>query len=158
MDGYLRLSASERKSCLKVYRRDPAARRTLVLLLLAAGRSYRDIAAAVLVGHPRNLRQRPLPRLPRRPRLPQAPRRPHRPPLPAQVRAGDHPGRARLAASARNHHSQPPAGRSTNSSPSPFSGSTPVACSSTKPPTTMTSIPSPPRSGFITGLASFSAA
>jgi transposase len=50
MDGYLRLSAAERKTCLAVYRRDRAARRALVLLLLAAGRSYREIVAAALVG------------------------------------------------------------------------------------------------------------
>ena len=50
MDGYLRLSTSERKVCLSVYRRDRAARRALVLLSLAEGRSYRAIAAAALVG------------------------------------------------------------------------------------------------------------
>jgi transposase len=50
MDGYLRLSRSERKSCLSVYRRDSAARRALVLLHLGEGRSYREIQAAAFVG------------------------------------------------------------------------------------------------------------
>jgi len=49
MDGYLRLSARERKACLAAYRSDRAARRALVLLLLAAGRSYRTIAASAFV-------------------------------------------------------------------------------------------------------------
>jgi transposase len=50
MDGYLRLSASERKSCLSVYRRDSAMRRALVLLHLGEGRSYREIQTAAFVG------------------------------------------------------------------------------------------------------------
>ena len=49
MDGYLQLSAQERKTCLKVYRADPAVRRALVLLLLDGGRSYRDISASAFV-------------------------------------------------------------------------------------------------------------
>ena len=48
MDGILRLSAKERKTCLKTYRAASTARRALVLLLLAEGRSYRQIAAATL--------------------------------------------------------------------------------------------------------------
>ena len=48
MDGYLRLSAQERKTCLDTYRAARAARRALVLVLLAGGRSYRDIGAAAL--------------------------------------------------------------------------------------------------------------
>jgi len=48
MDGILRLSAKERKACLKTYRAASTARRALVLLLLAEGRSYRQIAAATL--------------------------------------------------------------------------------------------------------------
>lgn len=46
MDGYLRLSARERKSCLSVVRSAPLARRALVLLLLSQGTSYRAIGAA----------------------------------------------------------------------------------------------------------------
>jgi len=49
MDGYLRLSARERKACLQVYRSDRRVRRALVLLLLDQGRSYRDIGASALV-------------------------------------------------------------------------------------------------------------
>jgi putative transposase len=49
MDGHLRLSAKERKTCLNAYRAARQARRALILLLLAEGRSYRDIAAAALV-------------------------------------------------------------------------------------------------------------
>jgi transposase len=48
MDGYLQLSAQERKTCLATYRAARAARRALVLVLLADGRSYRDIRAATL--------------------------------------------------------------------------------------------------------------
>jgi transposase len=48
MDGILRLSAKERKTCLKTYRAASTARRALVLLLLTEGRSYRQIAAATL--------------------------------------------------------------------------------------------------------------
>jgi putative transposase len=43
MDGSIRLSAKERKVCLKVYRSARAARRALVLLQLAEGHSYRQI-------------------------------------------------------------------------------------------------------------------
>jgi uncharacterized protein YerC len=46
MDGDLRLSAQERKTCLKTMRRDRTARRALILLLLADGHSYREIRAA----------------------------------------------------------------------------------------------------------------
>jgi len=46
MDGYLRLSATERKTCLKTLRAARPARRALVLLLLAGGRSYREVMAA----------------------------------------------------------------------------------------------------------------
>jgi putative transposase len=48
MDGHLRLSAKERKTCLTTYRTARQARRALILLLLAEGRSYRQIAAAAL--------------------------------------------------------------------------------------------------------------
>jgi transposase len=48
MDGHLRLSTKERKTCLRTYRAARQARRALVLLLLAKGRSYREIAAAAL--------------------------------------------------------------------------------------------------------------
>lgn len=48
MDGHLRLSASERKACLKVYRAARPARRALVALLLAEGMSYRAIRQATL--------------------------------------------------------------------------------------------------------------
>ena len=50
MDGYLQLSAKERKACLAVYRRDRSVRRALVLLLLDQQWSYRDIGAATWVG------------------------------------------------------------------------------------------------------------
>jgi putative transposase len=49
MDGYLRLSPQQRKTCLKVYRGDRSVRRALVLLLLDQRRSYRDIRASALV-------------------------------------------------------------------------------------------------------------
>jgi putative transposase len=48
MDGYLQLSVQERKACLAAYRAARVARRALVLLLVADGRSYRDIGAAAL--------------------------------------------------------------------------------------------------------------
>ena len=48
MDGHLRLSAKERKTCLSTYRAARQARRALILLLLAEGRSYREIGAAAL--------------------------------------------------------------------------------------------------------------
>jgi putative transposase len=48
MDGILRLSAKERKTCLKTYRAANPARRALILLLLDQGRSYRQITAATL--------------------------------------------------------------------------------------------------------------
>jgi transposase len=48
MDGYLQLSPKERKTCLATYRAARAARRALVLVLLAEGRSYRAIGAATL--------------------------------------------------------------------------------------------------------------
>ena len=48
MDGYLQLSAKERKTCLATYRAARAARRDLVLVFLADGRSYRDIRTATL--------------------------------------------------------------------------------------------------------------
>jgi transposase len=48
MEGYLRLSEQERKACLATYRAARAARRALVLLLLADGRSYRDIGMMAL--------------------------------------------------------------------------------------------------------------
>lgn len=47
MDGYLRLSAAERKTCLATVRAARTARRALVLLLLDDGESYRGIGAAV---------------------------------------------------------------------------------------------------------------
>jgi hypothetical protein len=46
MDGHLRLSAREGKTCLKTLRTARTARRALVLLLLADGRSYREIRTA----------------------------------------------------------------------------------------------------------------
>jgi putative transposase len=46
MDGYLRLSRQERKTCLTTLRAARPARRAWVLLLLADGWSYRDIGAA----------------------------------------------------------------------------------------------------------------
>jgi len=48
MDGHLRLSAQERKTCLTMYRAARLARRALVLLLLDQGRSYRETRAATL--------------------------------------------------------------------------------------------------------------
>lgn len=48
MDVHLRLSAKERKICLTTYRGARSARRALILLLLAEGSSYRQIAAATL--------------------------------------------------------------------------------------------------------------
>jgi putative transposase len=45
MDGHLRLSARERKTCLKTLRTARTARRALVLLLLADGWSYRELRA-----------------------------------------------------------------------------------------------------------------
>lgn len=48
MDGNLRLSAKERKTCLATYRGYNRARRALILLLLDQGRSYREIGAATL--------------------------------------------------------------------------------------------------------------
>ena len=48
MDGYLQLSEKERKTCLAIYRTARSARRALVLLLLAEGRSYREIGSAAL--------------------------------------------------------------------------------------------------------------
>lgn len=49
MEGYLRLSPHERKTCLAVYRADRAVRRALILLLLSEGRSYRDIRTSAFV-------------------------------------------------------------------------------------------------------------
>jgi transposase len=49
MEGNLRLSAKERKTCLGVYRAARQARRALVLLLLDQGWSYRRIMAATWV-------------------------------------------------------------------------------------------------------------
>jgi putative transposase len=49
MDGYLQLSPWERKACLAVFRSDRAVRRSLVLLLLDQGRSYRDISGFAFV-------------------------------------------------------------------------------------------------------------
>jgi transposase len=49
MDGHLRLSAKERKTCLQIYRSARAARRALVLLQLAEGLSYRELRRAALV-------------------------------------------------------------------------------------------------------------
>ena len=46
MDGYLRLSGKERKTCLATVRAARSARRALVLVLLADGWSYRQIGAA----------------------------------------------------------------------------------------------------------------
>jgi transposase len=48
MDGSIRLSEKERKALLQVYRGATIARRALVLLLLAEGRSYRSIREATL--------------------------------------------------------------------------------------------------------------
>jgi hypothetical protein len=49
MNGYLRLSARERKICLAAYRADRTVRRALILLSLAQGCSYRDICASTFV-------------------------------------------------------------------------------------------------------------
>lgn len=46
MDGHLRLSSQERKTCLATLRAARSARRALVLLLLSEGWSYRRIGAA----------------------------------------------------------------------------------------------------------------
>lgn len=48
MDGSIRLSADQRKTLLQVYRSARAARRALVLLMLAEGWSYRRIGEAAL--------------------------------------------------------------------------------------------------------------
>jgi transposase len=48
MDGYLRLSPKERKTCLATYRAARQSRRALILLLLDEGRSYRQISTAML--------------------------------------------------------------------------------------------------------------
>lgn len=48
MDGSIRLSAKERKACLKLYRSARGARRALVLLLLDGECSYRQIGTAAL--------------------------------------------------------------------------------------------------------------
>ena len=48
MDGSIRLSAEERKTLLQIYRSATMARRSLVLLLLADGCSYRAIGRAAL--------------------------------------------------------------------------------------------------------------
>lgn len=48
MDGHVRLSAKERKTCLRMYRSARPARRALILVLLAEGRSYREVAHATL--------------------------------------------------------------------------------------------------------------
>jgi transposase len=48
MDGHLHLSAQERKTCLRTLQAARTARRALILLLLAEGRSYRSIRAATL--------------------------------------------------------------------------------------------------------------
>jgi len=48
MDGHLRLSVQERKTCLKTLRAARTARRALILLLLAKGHSYRSICTATL--------------------------------------------------------------------------------------------------------------
>src|ERR1044071_6078285 len=48
MDGNLRLSAKERKTCLAMYRGANPARRAWIRLLLDQGRSYREIMAATL--------------------------------------------------------------------------------------------------------------
>jgi transposase len=48
MDGYLQLSANERKTCFASYRGARTARRALILVFLADGRSYRDIGMATL--------------------------------------------------------------------------------------------------------------
>jgi transposase len=48
MDGSIRLSAEQRKTLLQVYRSARAARRALVLLMLAEGWSYRRIGESAL--------------------------------------------------------------------------------------------------------------
>ena len=48
MDGSIRLSAKERKACVKLYRSARGARRALVLLLLDGECSYRQIGTAAL--------------------------------------------------------------------------------------------------------------
>lgn len=48
MDGHLRLSAKERKTCLGKVREARLARRALILLLLHEGHSYREIMRATL--------------------------------------------------------------------------------------------------------------
>jgi putative transposase len=48
MDGSIRLSAKERKACLKLYRSARGARRALVLLLLDGECTYRQIGTAAL--------------------------------------------------------------------------------------------------------------
>lgn len=54
MNGSIRLSAKERRSCLTLHRLARAPRRALVLLLLASGRSYRQIARDTLAS-PRSI-------------------------------------------------------------------------------------------------------
>src|SRR5262245_4196272 len=51
MDGSIRLSAAQRKVVLAAYRSSDGAvcRRALVLLMLAAGRSYREVRTAIFV-------------------------------------------------------------------------------------------------------------
>jgi transposase len=49
MEGSIRLSAKERKTLLQAYRGARIARRALIVLLLAEGRSYRSIMNAALV-------------------------------------------------------------------------------------------------------------
>lgn len=48
MDGHLRLSAKERKTCLSTYRAARDSRRALILLLLHEERSYREITRSTL--------------------------------------------------------------------------------------------------------------
>jgi transposase len=48
MEGNLRLSAKERKTCLATFRTARPARRALILLLLDQGRSYRQIMTVTL--------------------------------------------------------------------------------------------------------------
>jgi hypothetical protein len=50
MEDHLHLSAKERKTCLATYRAARQARRALILLLLAEGRSYRELMASTLAG------------------------------------------------------------------------------------------------------------
>jgi transposase len=49
MDGHLRLSTQERKTCLEIFRADRSARRALILLLLSQRQSYRQIRAVAFV-------------------------------------------------------------------------------------------------------------